>query len=371
MKIGLAVLRFMYAILKLFPQQNKIVILSRQSDSPSLDINMLERKIKELHPDCKVVVMCKKIGPGLGGKIRYCFHILKQMVHLATARVAILDSYCIPVSVLNHRKSLLIIQMWHSIGTMKKFGYSILDKEEGSSSMIAEVMRMHHGYDYILCAGEGYRSHLAQGFNYPEDKIVILPLPRVEAIKNPAVCIDALERIYDTYPELAEKETIVYAPTFRKKDDADFVSALSELCKAIDYDKYNLVIKSHPLTDLTGFDGGPAIVDCKFSTGDMLYASDYVVSDYSCVMYEAGILNKPLYFYDYDYEEYMSTRDIYMDYLSEVPGPVCYDARSLAEAIESGEYDMDKLSSFVNKYVKVDGKEETKAIVDFIFDHLK
>lgn len=361
----------MYAVLKLFPQQNKIVILSRQSDSPSLDITMLERKFKELHPDYKVVVMCKKIGPGLGGKISYCFHMLAQMWNLATARIAVLDSYCILASVLNHRNSLLIVQMWHSIGTMKKFGYSILDQEEGSSSTIAELMRMHHGYDYILCAGEGYRNHLAQGFNYPEDKIVILPLPRVEAIKNPAVSIDALERIYEVYPELAEKETIVYAPTFRKKDDDGFVTALAELCKAIDYDKYNLVVKAHPLTDLTGFDGGKAIIDRQFSTFDMIYASDMVVSDYSCVMYEAGILDKPLYFYDYDYEEYMSTRDIYMDYLAEVPGPVCYDAKSLAKAIEAGGYDMDRLRSFVRKYVKVDGKEETKAIVDFIFDHLK
>ena len=37
----------------------------------------------------------------------------------------------------------------------------------------------------------------------------------------------------------------------------------------------------------------------------MLYISDIVISDYSCIIYEAALLNIPLYFYTYDYEKYM------------------------------------------------------------------
>lgn len=370
-KFGTFILNILYGIMKLLPQRKKLVIISRQSDEPSLDIKMIEKVFKDLHTDYQVVVLCKKIGPGFGGKISYVFHMLRQMYHLATSEFAVIDSYCIPVSILNHRKNLLIIQMWHSIGTMKKFAYSILDKPEGSSSKIAGLMKMHKNYDYILSAGDGYKDHLAQGFNYPVEQIVTLPLPRVEVLKDENYAAAVRRRVLKVYPNLAEKKTIVYVPTFRKANDDDFLTALTELCNSIDYERYNLVVKAHPLTNLTGFDGGRAIIDKAFSSFDMLFIADAVISDYSCIMYEAAVLKKPIYLYTYDYDAYMSSRDIYMDYKAEVPGPICYDAGTLTAAIEDGSYDYDKLQNFLDKYVYTGSQHETKDIVDFIFEHRK
>ena len=393
-KVGIAGLNGIYAVMKLFPQQKKVVILSRESDTPSLDICMLRDKIEDLHPDYSVVILCKlfKASDPVSRKLAYGFHVLRQMGELATSQIAVLDTYCIPASLLKHRKNLLIVQMWHSIGTMKKFGYSILDKPEGSSSKIAHLMHMHEGYDYIFSAGEGYREHLAQGFNYPLEKIVVMPLPRVEALKDKARAEATRKRIFEKYPSLnsrksensgnlenseasrnsgnSRKLNIVYVPTFRKGEDEATLTAIKELIDAVDYDKYNLVIKAHPLTELSGLDDSRAIIDKNFSSFEMLFASDIVIGDYSCIMYEAAILGKPLYFYDYDYDEYMSTRDIYMDYMAEVPGPVCYDALSLMEEIKKPSYDYAKLDSFLRKYVYVDSEHETQDMVEFLFDKL-
>ncbi len=372
-KVGIAGLNGIYAVMKLFPQQKKVVILSRESDTPSLDICMLRDKIEDLHPDYSVVILCKlfKASDPVSRKLAYGFHVLRQMGELATAQIAVLDTYCIPASLLKHRKNLLIVQMWHSIGTMKKFGYSILDKPEGSSSKIAHLMHMHEGYDYIFSAGEGYREHLAQGFNYPLEKVVVMPLPRVEALKDKARAEATRKKIFEKYPSLnSRKLNIVYVPTFRKGEDEATLTAIKELIDAVDYDKYNLVIKAHPLTELSGLDDSRAIIDKDFSSFDMLFASDIVIGDYSCIMYEAAILGKPLYFYDYDYDEYMSTRDIYMDYMAEVPGPVCYDALSLMEEIKKPSYDYAKLDSFLRKYVYVDSEHETQDMVEFLFNQL-
>ena len=372
-KVGIAGLNGIYAVMKLFPQQKKVVILSRESDTPSLDICMLRDKIEDLHPDYSVVILCKlfKASDPVSRKLAYGFHVLRQMGELATSQIAVLDTYCIPASLLKHRKNLLIVQMWHSIGTMKKFGYSILDKPEGSSSKIAHLMHMHEGYDYIFSAGEGYREHLAQGFNYPLEKIVVMPLPRVEALKDKARAEATRKKIFEKYPSLnSRKLNIVYVPTFRKGEYEATLIAIKELINAVDYDKYNLVIKAHPLTELSGLDDSRAIIDKDFSSFDMLFASDIVIGDYSCIMYEAAILGKPLYFYDYDYDEYMSTRDIYMDYMAEVPGPVCYDALSLMEEIKKPSYDYAKLVSFLRKYVYVDSEHETQDMVEFLFDKL-
>lgn len=363
-------LNLIYSVMKLQPVQHKITFLSRQSDKPSLDINMLEREIRQLHPDFKTVILCRSIKPGILNKISYSFHILKQMHHMASSEVVILDSYCIAASVLHHRSSLLIIQMWHSTGTMKKFGYSILDKPEGSPAKIAELMKMHKNYDYILAAGEGYKDHLAEGFCYPAEKIITLPLPRIEALKSNRYAEEAAEKIFKAYPELKSKKNIVYVPTFRKMNDESFLSALKALCESVDYSRYNLIIKPHPLTDLTGFSQPRAVIDNRFSSFDMLFISDIVISDYSCIIYEAAVLKKPVYLYAYDYDEYMSTREIYIDYMSEIPCPICTDAASIMAAIDAP-YDHKSLDAFLNRYVYTGSSHETKDIVDFIFQKKK
>lgn len=368
MNIIINIMRFflnlIYALMKLLPVQKKVLFLSRQSNSPSIDITALSDRITREHPDYKTVILCRKIGPGLSGKISYCFHMLRQMYHLATSEVLILDSYAILASLLNHRRNLLVIQMWHSVGTMKKFGYSILDQPEGSSSKIAIPMRMHRNYDYILCAGEGYRSHLAEGFNYPEDKIVILPLPRVAMLQDSKYITSKKNAIYTAYPDFRCKKNILYVPTFRKNpsEQQEFADALTALktASAAYSDEYNLIIKAHPLSDVAS--------DCpEFTSFDMLSIADYVISDYSCIIYEAAVLHIPLFFYTYDYDTYTQTRDIYMDFPSEIPGPMYSKPADIFAAIVSDSFDMPAQEQFLSKYVSYKRNDIIGDIVSFIW----
>jgi len=101
----------------------------------------------------------------------------------------------------------------------------------------------------------------------------------------------------------------------------------------------------------------------------MLCVANAVISDYSCIIYEAAVLKKPLYFYTYDYAQYMSKRDIYIDYKKEMPGPICDTATELAQALSAKYYDYVKLEQFLNRYVEVTGNE-TENIVNLIFDHI-
>ena len=371
-KCALGLLSGLYAILKLFPQRDKVVFLSRQANEPSLDIRMLEEKIRETHPEYGTVVLCRKLEGGIGKKIGYIFHMFRQMWHLATARAAVLDSYCIAASCLTHKKSLLVVQMWHSVGTMKKFGYSILDQPEGSSSRIARLMHMHRGYDFVLAAGEGYKDHLAEGFDIDREKIVTYPLPRLECLQSEDYIAGTRERIFAAYPRLSEKKNIVYVPTFRKGEGEDeaFAAAVEDMTSALDLDRYNLIIKAHPLA---GFhtDDPRVLCDHAFSSMEMLCAADIVVTDYSCILYEAAVLKKPMYFYAYDLDHYLSTRDIYIDYRSVMPGPICESAEELAKAVDgSADFDHEKLAAFLHTYVETTG-HETKDIADFLFREIE
>lgn len=362
-RAGIAVLNVIYTFIKLFPTQNKIVMLSRQSNIPSMEFRMLRDEILKQDEKIKVVLLSKMLGDSIRSKAGYCLHLFTQMYHIATAKVVILDSYCIAVSVLKHKKSLKVIQMWHSMGTMKKFGYSALDTEEGSGHDLAYTMKMHRNYDYIFASSEAYKEDLAKGFNYGTEKIITMPLPRVDLLKNSDYCKKTRERIYSKYAMLKDKPVILYCPTFRK-DERDFARALDGLDKALKGKEYNFVIKLHPLSKVVPPEG--CFVAEEFSSFDMLFVADYLISDYSCIVYEAAVKKIPLFFYNFDMQIYEKNRGLAIDYYHELPGVISKDPEEIISAIENQQYDMEKLRKFADKYV-APVNNVTKGIVKFIF----
>ena len=117
--------RIPYAILKLLPIRNKVVLISRNNTTTSIDFHLLSLEIKRQSPNTKVVILNHYMKSKLG----HIHDILVEMYHLATSRACIIDSYVIAVSILKHKKSLIIVQIWHALGAIKQFGYMTLDKK--------------------------------------------------------------------------------------------------------------------------------------------------------------------------------------------------------------------------------------------------
>lgn len=352
MELIIYIIRFfaniVYAGIKIFPVQNKITIASRQSDAETDDIRMLRVKLQELYPDVKVVCLCKKIGGGIGGKLSYILHLFVQMWHIGTSRAVVVDSYCISVSFLKQRKSLRVIQMWHAMGALKKFGKSIAGNEgEGSSEKIARAMNMHGNYTHVLASGEACIAPYMEAFGCGRDKIVIGSLPRVDKIMSEEYAKETKARVLSRYgSEFAGKRIVVYAPTFRK--GVDISREIEELANAFE-DGYQLVIKKHPLMEIPEVRG--ALADEEFSTLEMLYAADYVICDYSAIVYEAALLGKPLFFYAFDLDSYAGARDFYLDYERDMPGFIAKSAEELAKAVAEDAFEPERIRDFADRYV--------------------
>lgn len=361
-------MNFIYIFIKLIPTDKKqIVMISRQSNNINDDFRLLG---KELEAKYKVIYLCKTLDgkekSGALTRIKYGLHMFVQMYYLGTSKVCILDSYCPTVSILKHKKSLTIIQMWHSIGTMKKFGYAIIDKGEGSDSKIAKILKMHKNYDVVLCSGEGYRTHLTWGFGCDEDIIRIATLPRIDLLTDKKYEKEMKKKILERYPILKQRKNILYCPTFRDNED-NFKEALEKLIKEVNYKKYNLIIKLHPLSKITIEERENVIFDQDFRTFDMLFLTDYVISDYSCIIYEAGVRNIPIYFYNFDMADYEEERGLALDY-KELPGYTSRDAKELIASLDK-EYDMEYYQEFMKKYVfntKNCAKEVAKIVQEYM-----
>lgn len=367
-KIGIVCLNALYMLIKLLPVKSKVTMISRQSNEPSKEFWLIRKEIESRHKGVEVVFLCHTLDGGVAStvmnKIKYAFHMITQMIHIATSKVVILDTYCMVVSILHHKKSLKVIQMWHSMGTMKKFGYTSLDTEEGSKSELAYAMKMHKNYDYIFASSDAYKDHLAKGFNCDVKKIVTMPLPRLDLLNSKTYERNIKDRVYKKYPQLKENPVILYVPTFRKHEE-EFENALKNLADAVDYEKYSFVVKLHPLSK--------AVVDEKviqakeFDSFDMLFAADYVISDYSCIIYEAAVRRIPLFFYNFDMDLYTDGRGLAIDYYRELPSVISKDAKEIIRAIENEEYNIEKVGKFADKYV-TPTEHATKNIVDFVFE---
>lgn len=361
---GRAVLNVIYSLMKLRRVRNQVVFISRQSNAPSEDIMMIMRELSDRH--IKSIALCRKLESGMVSTLKYCLHMIKQMNCMSTSKVVILDSYCITASLLNQRKETKIIQMWHALGAMKKFGLSILDKPEGRSSDTARLMRMHANYDYIFTSSEKSRRAFAEAFGYAPEALTVMSLPRVDRLLDKGHDLEIKAEILDAHPELANgRNNVLYVPTHRV--DEDMTPAVRALIDAVDMMKFNLIIKTHPLTKLDIKESDGVITGSRFTSVDMLAVSDAVITDYSAITYEIALKGIPVYFYAYDKDSYLEGRSFYLDYDRDMPGPVFTDAVSLAEALLEGtdEEQIAKEKRFADEYIsKQSGC--TREIADFI-----
>ena len=353
-------LNCVYLFFKLFKTRNQITFISRQSNQMSDDFTLLSEALKEELPDYKVVVLCKTMD----NKISYAFHMLVQMYHLSRSKIVIIDSYSILVSNLKHKKSLKVIQIWHALGLMKKAGYSILDLAEGRNSKTSIALNMHKNYNYVFTTSKNCISSMSKVFGCDENIIYSVPLPRIDLLKSKRYIKSKQSTIYKKYPNLKDKKNILYAPTFRVNEDQMEI-ALQELIELFDFKKYNLIIKLHPLSKIK-YDNEQVITAPEFSTVDMMTVSNTVISDYSSVIYEAGILGLEQIFYAFDLDNYKGSRDFFINYEKELPGPICKTAKKVIGYIKKEGYTNYQGDNLISRYVDLKVKNCTKNMVNKI-----
>ncbi len=367
-RLFVAVLNVLYLPLKLIPSGNKVTFISRIDDKIPMDFALIIDAMRKADDSSRIVVLPKKLGYGLVEKIKYAPHIFRQMYHIATSKVVVLDSYSIPICILRHKKQLKVIQLWHGLGSFKKFGHSILDKGESmsghvsiSSKRLAEIMRMHANYDVIISSNPKSAEHFAEAFNYSKESVKIISLPRVDFLSNNKLVGKTKEDILAKNPTLLKKSNILYAPTFRRNQSIG--KKIQELANAIDYDKYNLIIKTHPLTDADVVDSRVLRIS-EFTSMQLLTVADYVVTDYSAISYEAFLLNKPVFLYAYDEEKYNENRGFYTP-LSLIPAKKYSNAKAVAAGIASNDYDAKSIKRFIDRQViyKTDNASKLAGII--------
>ena len=148
-------------------------------------------------------------------------------------------------------------------------------------------------------------------------------------------------------------------PTLRKGKKLD----MSDFFKNFNYDKYNLYVKLHPEYQDDTIDKRINVIN-KYTGEQIISVADYVITDYSNIMFEAGLCGKKVFLYIPDIDEYKKNPGLNVD-VSKDFKYVSSDAKEVVKMLDE-DYDMDLLKAFCNKYVgNFDGKC-VERIRDFI-----
>lgn len=364
--IGSKLLAAVYALLKLLPTVNgKIVFLSRQHSTPSLDFRMLQDELRRCDPSVRIVTLCNRLEPGVASKLSFARDTLRSMFHLATSCACVLDTYWPAVSMLDHKPSLTVIQIWHSLGKIKKSGLAAVGKPGGRAAEIAAVMRMHANYDYVVAGAEAWDRYYCESFGCSEDQLVHTSLPRLDVLssKDPQMA----QEVYARYPELTEGKLVLYAPTFRRTSQPEH----SALIKALLSEGYKLVIKSHPNQAL---DSGEALTCPGVSAMQLLLVADYLITDYSAIALEAAAAGVKTFYYLFDSERYREHTGVNIELEEEMPGCVYYDVPSLVEGLhraDEGDYPEEVLERFQKKFLIPNRGHATNELARFVLAHAR
>lgn len=224
-------------------------------------------------------------------------------------------------------------------------------------------------WDYLLVQGEFMKGKAYDCYAF-EKKILEYGYPRTDILFNADE--KQIKNIKKSLGIPLDKKIILYTPTWRKKGAFDMQLDLEKMRERLG-DEYIVIVRLHHLC--TPNDAVEA--DNRFvfdlhsyrSVEDLYLISDILITDYSSVMFDYALLDKPMLFYTYDLADYRDNlRGLYVDIEKEAPGPLVFNTDELINAIENIDAEMDKcrdkITAFKEKYLTYENGESCKLIVN-------
>lgn len=297
---------------------------------------------------------------------------LSSFKKLATSKYVFLNDNFFPLAFMNFKSDTKVIQLWHAPGASKKFGGSVASPDE-----IEMLLKIGENTDYLISSSKNIEDYYSEAFQIDKEKIKALGLPRLDYYFENHDLNKIKSDFCKKYNVESNKKIILYAPTFRDEKKYNNVLNFLDLKKFNDVlgDEYILALRLHPkIMDFydDAIESSENYIDCSNypSEQELMMISDVLITDYSSIMIEFAILDKPILFFVYDLDNYLTTeRGFYYDFKKTVPGKLVYNSDELIDAINNEDFDKDKMTSFVKtQFDVIDGKS-SKRVVDFLLNN--
>lgn len=241
-------------------------------------------------------------------------------------------------------------------------------------------------WDYLISPNRYSTEIFRSAFWMDEERILEIGYPRNDVLVNRADDQEYLNEIRTHLNLPSDKKVIMYAPTWR---DDEFVSKgkylfelkidLDNLYKELG-DDYVILLRMHYLIsnalDLSGYENFAIDVSNYNDVSELFLISDCLITDYSSVMFDYGILKRPQFFFAYDIDKYdKGLRGFYMNYMEDLPGPIYTEPYGLAKELKNldkvQQQYQEKIDAFYDRFCSVDNGKASQYIGDLIHKDIK
>lgn len=291
----------------------------------------------------------------LKGDFLYFINCLKQLIEMKKSQLVILNDNNYVVS-LHKPKGCKVLQIWHAPGAVKKFGN--------------QIKRQYpiHNYDAVICNGDYWKESYAQAFGVNKEQVYVTGFPRMDTLLDEKRQEENRKAFFKKYPQCQNKRLILYTPTFRGNIIHGFeVDSIHFDQLELD-DQTLLLCKYHPLLQEIQIENKKVINVSNDDLYTLIAVSDCLISDYSSVVFDYALTNKPMIGFVQDYEKYKETIGFNIDFQKDFPGPICTNEEEL-NAVLKQTLSIDP--SFQQKFVVYKDGKNTERVVKLINELMK
>lgn len=274
------------------------------------------------------------------------------------------------------------INLYHGIG-IKKVMHDIkpsapVKASKAKRRYLARKLRNYpYRKEYVLSSSEAMTKIFSGAFRKTLDKMLEFGQPRNDVFFN-----DYLETEQLPFVKPGRK-MILYMPTHRQGGKAVFdlknvfdLPALNSFCET---QGVVFVIKKHfyHRTEKENLSAYPNLIDITATEYDsqlLLKKADILISDYSSCYFDYLLVNKPIIFYNFDYENYvLNDRELYFNYEDVSPGPKVKDFTSLLRSLQESINGQDEAYRTERERVKniFYSKDNQKSVGEKILQYVK
>ena len=246
-----------------------------------------------------------------------------------------------------------VIQIWHGI-PLKEIELPLFNRRLQELSLPLRVVQRiqkfiigrYPVYDILVCTSDAmkatvfsrcFRAHEIVATGYPRNDIFWSETPEHNSLIRINVDDAALNRIRSHQRKIGK--VILYMPTFRGEGleaPREWGLDLEALAAFGAEHQMLIVLKLHPLVGnaLIDLPEGVLLLDSQSDAYPLLRFTDLLITDYSSVYFDYLLLNRPVVFFPFDYDSYVSSdRSLLFDYGAVTPGPCVMTNGHLLEAL--------------------------------------
>lgn len=371
------ILVILFYVFRIIPIDNKkIVVDSYRGMGYYGNHKYITEALINKKVDCKIIWLSKSYKAITSEKIKVIpFHTIRSVFHLCTANIWV--DNCRKDYWTRKRNKQFYIQTWHG-----GIGPKCVEKDaigKVSNEYILGAINDSKMANLFISNSDFATDSFRKSFWY-NGNILEKGLPRNDILINENK--ETSEKIRKELKIPNNTKIILYAPTFRKdfnvvhhqKNFSQLINFLESTTDA----KWTILLHLHPnlweKSNLLMYTNKFINANC-FDIQELIIASDILITDYSSIMFDFALTDKPVFLYTFDLDAYKGDRNFCVDFNS-LPFSHANTLENLIKEFKNFNYKkyVNKLRDVFNEFgIKETGKasdEIVKIIIDKISEEL-